>query len=129
MIYRHCDNGNSAWEGAVDGGGRRGIGIEFGDAEDEGCAFILDEGGACGEAKQPGSPYCEPHHAVCHLRGGSDGERRRLRQDEVLARAVGGRRGREARTPSDRFLRRLDRIARGLARPQCSRIVQKGDSE
>jgi hypothetical protein len=129
MIYRHCDNGNSVGERAVDGGVLHGSDIGFDEAADEGCAFILDEGGPCGMVRRAGSPYCEPHHALCHLPGGSDGERRRLREDEVLARVVGGRRGREARTPSDRFLQRLDSITRDLARPSCSRIVRNGDGE
>jgi hypothetical protein len=129
MIYRHCDNGNSGWERAVDGGGLRGFDIVFGEAEDEGCAFILDEGGACGAARCAGSAYCEPHHLMCHLPGGSDGERRRLREDEALANVVGGRRGRRARVPPDRFLRRLDRAAGDLVRQRCSRIVRDGGDE
>lgn len=107
-------------------GGVRGFDIALRDEEDEGCAFVLDEGRACGAARRAGSAYCEWHHLRCHLPGGSDGERRRLREDEALARVVGGRRGRSARLPPDRFLQRLDRVARDLARQKCSRIVRDG---
>lgn len=94
---------------------------------DGGCAFILDREGACGEPQRPGSSYCARHHALCHISEGSSGERQRLKEAEALASAVGGRRGRAARTPPDRFLRRLEKIARGFARPDCSRIVRGED--
>ena len=110
----------------MDGGGLRGFDIGYREVEDEGCAFLLDEGTACGAARRAGSAYCETHHLLCHLPSGSDGERRRLREDEALASVVGGRSGRQARTPPDRFLRRLDRVARDLVRPKCSRIVRDG---
>jgi hypothetical protein len=116
-------------ETAVDGGGSRAFGNEVRAVEDEGCAFILDGGAVCREVGRPGSAYCEAHHRLCHLPGGSAGERRKLRETEVLAAAVGGRRGRPARTPPDRFLRRLEAVARGLARPKCSRIVRKEQGE
>jgi len=58
---------------------------------------------------------------------GSSGERRRLKETEALASAVGGRRGRSARVPPDRFLRRLENVTRGLARSQCSRIVRRDE--
>jgi hypothetical protein len=111
----------------VDGGGFRAFGAPGAEAENEGCAFILDGGGRCGELRRQGSVYCTHHHAVCHVSGGSSGERRRLKETEALASAVGGRRGKSARVPSDRFLRRLENVARGLARPKCSRIVRKND--
>jgi hypothetical protein len=111
----------------VDGGGFRAFGTRGSEAEDEGCAFILDGGGRCGDLRRRGSVYCAHHHAACHVSGGSSGERRRLKETEALASAVGGRRGKSARAPSEHFLRRLENVARGLARPKCSRIVRGGD--
>lgn len=93
--------------------------------EDEGCAFILDEGGRCGAGRREGSPYCAHHHTICHLSKESQGGRRRLRETEALASAVGGRAARRDRLPSDHFLRRLENIARGFARPNRSCFVQK----
>jgi hypothetical protein len=90
----------------------------------EGCAYLGDDRTACGAERRPGSPYCAHHHALCHLAGGGSRERRRLRADEALACAVGGRRGRELRAPPEPFLRRLENVARGFSRPQCSRIVR-----
>jgi hypothetical protein len=103
----------------MDGGGET--------CDAEGCAFILDSGGACRAGRQTGSPYCPVHHALCHLAGGSPGERRRLREAEALASVVGGKRGRPARMPSDRVLRRLEQAARVFSRPDCSRIVPEGE--
>jgi hypothetical protein len=97
--------------------------------DDEGCAFILDGGGRCGAMRRVGSSYCEPHHALCHIAGGSAGERRRLRETEALASAVGGRRGGSERVPPDRFLRRLENVARGYARRKCSCIVLIEDGQ
>jgi len=90
-----------------------------------GCAFILPDGGRCGAELKPGSSYCDTHHALCHLPEGSTRERRRLREAEALARAVGGRQGDHQRAPSDRFLRRLENVAKGFVRPKRSRIVRK----
>ena len=109
----------------MDGGGFRMPGGRVSEAEDEGCAFILDGGGSCGEKRRRGSVYCAHHHALCHVPEGSSGQRRQLKETEALASAVGGRRGRTARVPPDRFLRRLENVTRGLARPKCSRIVRK----
>jgi hypothetical protein len=111
----------------VDGGGFRAFGGKGKAAEDEGCAFILDGGGRCDGPRRQGSVYCEHHHALCHISGGSSGERRRLKETEALASAVGGRRGKSMRVPSDRFLRRLESVTRGLVRPKCSCIVQDSD--
>lgn len=96
--------------------------------EDEGCAFILEEGGVCGAPQRDGSPYCAPHHVLCHLPKEGRGARRRQRETEALARAVGGRNGRRDRLPPDHFLRRLEKIAGNFARSECSRFVQ-GDGE
>jgi len=111
----------------VDGGGFRTHRDRGDKAEDEGCAFILDGGGSCGEKLRRGSVYCVHHHALCHVAEGSSGEQRRLKETEALASAVGGRRGRSARVPPDRFLRRLENVTRDLARPKCSRIVRRGE--
>jgi hypothetical protein len=112
----------------VDGGDLRSV--FAGDIRgDDGCAFILDEGGICGDGRRPGSPYCEVHHWLCHIPSGSTGEERQLREAEVLASAVGGRRGRLTRMPPDRFLRRLELIARASARPKCSCIVRQRGKE
>ena len=94
----------------------------------EGCAFILAAaaGGpavACGAPCQSGSSYCAPHHALCHISGGSVAEARRLREIEALARAIGGRRGEAGRRPPERFLRRLERRVQVFACPKCSRFV------
>ena len=111
----------------MDGGLSRAIVATIGEGEDEGCAYILDNKAICGATRQPGSPYCGHHHALCHVAGGSRGERRRLKETEALATAVGGRCGRPALTPPDPFLRRLENVARGFTRPSCSRIVREGD--
>ena len=110
----------------MDGGAFPTAGQRLDDG-DGGCAFILDGGTSCGAAPRAGSPYCPHHHALCHLRGGSAGERRRLGEAEALAAAVGGRRGRRARVPPDPLLRRLENIARGSSRPYRSRIVRGED--
>ena len=104
-----------AFDGLVDGEGV------------EGCAFMLENKDTCRVVRRKGSPYCEHHHALCHIAGGSAGERRRLQETEALANAVGGRRGRVARVPPDPVLRRLENIARSSMRPNRSRIVRKGD--
>ena len=41
-----------------------------------GCAYIIEEGEdrrCCGEALRPGSSYCPPHHALCHVACGTIG--------------------------------------------------------
>jgi hypothetical protein len=123
------------WEEAPVDGGAAGIvyGADFG-AADDGCAFILDadggrSGGAavCGVPRRARSSYCERHHALCHIAEGSPGEGRRARETEALAAAVGGKRGRAERRPSDRFLRRLEHAVRNFSRAECSRIVRNGD--
>ena len=93
-----------------------------------GCAFILDAdtkatGGRtrCSAPRRPGSVYC--HHALCYLPFSSLAERRKLKEIEALAEAVGGRSGRPARQPPPRFMRRMDQISRAALRPKCSRIV------
>lgn len=96
----------------------------------EGCAFVLDGTGCrpgtvrfCDAPSQPGSAYCPPHHAWCHLPNGSTAERRQLCEIEALAEAVGGKRGRAARHPPERLLRRLDRVARAVSLPTNPLIV------
>ena len=99
------------------------------DREDCGCAFPLGADGAplaCGAPRRPGSSFCPEHHALCHLPPGGLAERRALAEEEALARAVGGRLGREAREPPDALLRRLDRISRLFFCPKSSRYVQGG---
>jgi hypothetical protein len=86
--------------------------------EEEGCAYLLtcDQDPArprhCGVARQPGSPYCPRHHALCHLPRGSRAEHVRLREVKALAEMVGGRRGREDNGPPQRFLERLEQAVR-----------------
>src|SRR6185437_4651367 len=98
-----------------------------GDREDGGCAYILDDAARCGATARAGSSYCAIHHAICHVPGGSPAERRALREGEALAKAVGGRAGRERRLPPDPLLKRLDRIARRFSRPDCSCFVSYGE--
>ena len=107
-------------------------GLQDNRESDGGCAFVLDgtAGGPgsvtfCDAPRKPGSAYCSPHHACCHLPNGSAAERRQLREIEALAKAVGGTQGRPARHPSARLLRRLDRVARAFSRPQRSLFVQR----
>jgi hypothetical protein len=102
------------------------------DAE-EGCAFPLDHpdwekpaGEFCDAPRRPGSAYCAPHHAICHLAPGSAAELRRLRVIEALADAAGGRLGRIAREPPPEVLRRIERLARASLRSDRSRIVLEG---
>lgn len=92
---------------------------------DEGCAFILEEGGCCGAERREKSPYCLHHHALCHAPEQSRRGRRRLKEAEALATAVGGRTGRLWRLPPDPLLRRLENVARGFVRPKCSRFVRE----
>src|SRR3954447_20185977 len=76
--------------------------------------------------RRAGSAYCPIHHALCYLLPESLAERRKLKEIEALAGAVGGKSGRPARRPPPRFLDRMDRVSRGALRPQCSRIVLNG---
>src|SRR6266508_3127713 len=102
-----------------------------GDGEQRGgCAFVLGGPGCgpnavkfCNAPSQPGSAYCPPHHAWCHLPNGSAAELRQLREIEALAEAVGGKRGRAARHPPVRLLRRLDRVARAVSPSKNPLIV------
>ena len=83
-----------------------------------GCCYILDGDNRrrfCGAARQLGSSYCPEHHALCHLACGTRAEAKRLREVEVLARAVGGRRGRDGAKPSRRFLRKLEQAIRAFS--------------
>ena len=108
----------------MEGGGINVLTGRFRDVEDEGCAYPLDAGGRCGAERQAGSSYCAHHHALCHLPEGSRRGRRKLRETEALATAVGGRQGRPARLPPAPLLRRLENTARRFSRPNCSRIVR-----
>ena len=92
--------------------------------EDEGCAFILDDGGRCGAVRRERSAYCAHHHALCHVSEESRRGKRRLKEAEALASAVGGKAGRPARLPPDPLLRRLENVARGFPWPNRSRFVQ-----
>ncbi|MGD9614219.1 MAG: hypothetical protein AB7H90_11500 [Alphaproteobacteria bacterium] len=95
-----------------------------------GCAFVFDRESraatgqtCCAAPRRLGSVYCPEHHAVCYLPSESLAERRKLKEIEALAEAVGGRSGRPTGQPSPRFLRRMDRISRAALRPKCSRVV------
>ena len=100
---------------------------------DDGCAFVLEEDNRategqvyCAAPRRAGSAYCHAHHALCYLPSESLAERRKLKEIEVLAEAVGGRSGRPARRPPPRFLQRMDRASRAASRPQCSLNVLVG---
>ncbi len=56
-----------------------------------GCAYIMDDGTWCGQAKAGVSSYCDRHHALCHLRIGSPGERSKLKFIDAIARRMGGK--------------------------------------
>ena len=97
---------------------------------DDGCAFVLEEESRaatgqtyCAAPRHPGSAYCHAHHALCYLPSESLAERRKLKEIEALAEAVGGRSGRPARRPPPRFLQRMDRASRAASRPQGSLYV------
>ena len=79
----------------------------------------------CAAPRRAGSAYCHAHHALCYLPSDSLAERRKLKEIEALAEAVGGRSGRPARRPPPRFLQRMDRVSRAALRPKCSRNVLK----
>ena len=86
------------------------------------CAFVIGEGQArrsCGRVVRTGSAYCPDHHAVCHIKGGTSEEVRRLLEVEMLANAVGGRRARGGE-PTRRFLKRVENAVRTFSRPRCS---------
>jgi hypothetical protein len=105
-IWLQCWNNKSEPQGG---------GMRPDDGEDSGCAFLSGADGAplaCGAPRRPGSSFCPEHHALCHLPPGGRAERREIALEEALARAVGGRLGREAREPPDALLLRLDRISR-----------------
>ena len=81
--------------------------------QDSGCVYLLSGNDRfCDSPRRRGSPYCPRHHALCHIRSGTNEEMTRLREVEALANAVGGRRARDASEPPGRFLRRLERAAR-----------------
>lgn len=126
IIYAPCDNCKARGSNIVDGGASQAFDRKL-NTHAEGCAFILDDGETCGAEKRAGSPYCQAHHALCRLPGGSVRERRRLGEAEALAAAVGGRQGRPERVPPDPFLRRLENIVRSFSRSYCSRIVHGDD--
>jgi hypothetical protein len=92
---------------------------QTGSCNEDGCAFIVGDfrpraalDAACGAPRRANSPYCSLHHALCHVDVGSRAERRRLREIEALAKAVGGRYCRPSDLPTDRVLRLLERAAR-----------------
>jgi hypothetical protein len=86
--------------------------------KDRGCAYIVDESGGdrrpCGATRQLSSSYCSHHHSLCHIVCGSKAETDRLREVEVLASAVGGRRARRREAPTRQFLKRLEQAVREL---------------
>ena len=91
---------------------------------DDGCAFVLEGDSRatagqvyCAAPRRPGSAYCHAHHALCYLPSESLAERRKLKEIEALAEAVGGRSGRPARRPPPRFLQRMDRVSRAAFAP------------
>ena len=103
--------------------------MQFDDSGEFGCAFPLERDGgtaSCGLPRRPGSSFCAAHHALSHLAHGSGDERREIALEEALARAVGGRFGRDAREPPEAVLRRLDRITRLFFCPDSSRYVRGG---
>ncbi len=84
-------------------------------ADDVGCAYIVAGEAtyqSCGQPRQAASPNCPEHHALCHVPSGTAEEKKRLREVEALANAVGGRRARNIGAPSRRFLRRLEQALR-----------------
>ncbi|MBV9552548.1 MAG: hypothetical protein JO032_07145 [Alphaproteobacteria bacterium] len=91
------------------------------------CAFILDDRSLCGQPSRAKSAYCDRHHTLCHLTRGSRAERLRLRQDEALAEAVGGKRARSTRAPPDGYMQRMAQVERACARKNRSRIVHDGE--
>ena len=91
--------------------------------QDNGCAYPveeIEERRICGTPRRRGSSYCPFHHMLCHVPSGTTEEIKRLREVEALANAVGGRRARDASSPSRRFLRRLEHAVRDFSYPDCS---------
>lgn len=89
--------------------------LRDGGDRDSGCVYPMNENEDrrfCDSPRRRGSPYCPCHHALCHIRSGTNEEVTRLREVEALANAVGGRRARDSSEPPGRFLRRLERAAR-----------------
>ena len=83
-----------------------------------GCAFMIDTPDGprtCGAERRPSSSYCQHHHSVCYIVSGSKAETVRLREVEVLASAVGGRRGRRREAPSREFLKKLEQAVREIS--------------
>jgi hypothetical protein len=111
----------------MDGGAWHGLDRKIGGADDDGCAFMIDDRQFCGAERRRGSTYCTHHHVLCHIAGGTARERYRLREAEALASAVGGRQGRAFRTPPDRVLRRLENLTRVFLRSNRSCFVLTGD--
>jgi hypothetical protein len=100
---------------------------------DGGCAFVLDVDTRitagrtfCAALCRPGSAYCHAHHAVCHLPSESLAERRKIKEIEALAEAVGGKSGRSARCPPPSFLQRMNRVSRAALRQERSLNVLQG---
>jgi hypothetical protein len=83
-----------------------------------GCAYLVEAEEtvlSCGKPRQPRSSYCSRHHALCHVGYGTSAEANRLREVEMLARAVGGRQGWHGLGPSRPFLERLQYAVRDFA--------------
>ena len=93
------------------------------DQDESGCLYLLDECDgrrSCGAPRRAVSPYCSEHHALCHAAYGSEAEAARLSEVEAIAKVVGGRRSRDTVGPSRRFLKRVEKAARGFSRAGCS---------
>jgi len=100
------------------------------DEAESGCVYILGEGvdrRVCGAPREAAvtsrkapSPYCQEHHALCHVAYGSAAEADHLREVEAIAKVVGGRRARDTVGPSRRFLRRVELAAHGSSYPNRS---------
>lgn len=75
-----------------------------------GCLYILDDRQPCGCARQfGGSPYCGPHHALCHVVRGSLAEQSRIVEIERVGQFIGARVAKKSlRIPPRRFMRALD---------------------
>ena len=85
---------------------------------DSGCAYLIEGTGgrvACGAPRRAVSPYCPHHHSLCYIACGSRAEARRIREVEMLASAVGGRRARRGAAPSENFLERLEQAIRDFS--------------
>src|SRR5580692_6546459 len=124
---RRAINARGQGRKTMDGGAWHGLDRKIGGADDDGCAFMIDDRQVCGAERRRGSTYCTHHHVLCHIAGGTARERYRLREAEALASAVGGRQGRAFRTPPDRVLRRLENLTRVFLRSNRSCFVRTGD--